>query len=72
MSFTFAPMYFFLDSCLFYNFQAGIAGLGSSLCNFDDKMQIRIWGYNDKLSVLLSKILLTFSSFSPAIDRFKV
>ncbi|KAJ1699101.1 hypothetical protein LUZ63_007613 [Rhynchospora breviuscula] len=53
-------------------YQAGIAGLGNSLSNFDDKMEIRIWGYNDKLSVLLSKILLIFSSFSPAIDRFKV
>ncbi|KAJ3676945.1 hypothetical protein LUZ60_002669 [Juncus effusus] len=53
-------------------YPAGRAGLGTYLSNYDDKMEVQIWGYNDKLALLLSKILDLFNSFSPSIDRFMV
>ncbi|KAK9153408.1 hypothetical protein Sjap_000888 [Stephania japonica] len=53
-------------------YQAGVAKLGTALSIIGDKIELKIYGFNDKLPVLLSKILATVSSFLPADDRFKV
>ncbi|KAK9128209.1 hypothetical protein Syun_017006 [Stephania yunnanensis] len=53
-------------------YQAGVAKLESALSIIGDKLELKIYGFNDKLPVLLSKILATTNSFLPANDRFKV
>ncbi|KAL0389128.1 UNVERIFIED_CONTAM: Nardilysin-like [Sesamum calycinum] len=37
-----------------------------------DKLELKLYGFNDKLSVLLSKVLAIAKSFSPKDDRFRV
>ncbi|XP_020576431.1 nardilysin-like [Phalaenopsis equestris] len=53
-------------------YQAGVAKLDASLTIIGDKLELKLNGFNDKLSTLLSKILTISWSFSPKIDRFKV
>ncbi|KAL5720801.1 nardilysin [Ranunculus cassubicifolius] len=53
-------------------YQADIAKLSTSLSIIGDKLELKLYGFNDKLSVLLSKILAIAKSFTPAADRFKV
>jgi nardilysin len=36
------------------------------------KFEIKLYGYNDKLPILLSNILSAIRSFSPKTDRFEV
>lgn len=52
--------------------QASVAKLESSVSLYGDKLELKLYGFNDKLSVLLSKILATAKSFLPKEDRFKV
>ncbi|XP_050368324.1 nardilysin-like [Argentina anserina] len=53
-------------------YQAHVACLGTSISVFTDKLQLQVFGFNDKLPALLSKILETIKSFLPTDDRFKV
>lgn len=52
--------------------QASVAKLESSISLYGDKLELKLYGFNDKLSVLLSKVLAIANSFSPKDDRFKV
>ncbi|XP_043723576.1 nardilysin-like isoform X2 [Telopea speciosissima] len=53
-------------------YQAGVAKLETSLSIISDKLELRVYGFNDKLPVLLSKILTIAKSFLPTHDRFVV
>ncbi|KAL3625772.1 hypothetical protein CASFOL_030301 [Castilleja foliolosa] len=53
-------------------YQASVAKLESSVSLYGDKLELKLYGFNDKLSVLLSKILAIAKSFSPKDDRFMV
>lgn len=53
-------------------YQAGVAKLETSLSVIGDKLELKLYGFNDKLSILLSKILTLSKSFVPNIDRFEV
>ncbi|KAH7677794.1 nardilysin protein [Dioscorea alata] len=53
-------------------YQAGVAKLDTSLSIIADKLELKLYGFNDKLSILLSKILSLCRSFSPKSDRFEV
>uniref|UniRef100_A0A1D1XVB1 Insulin-degrading enzyme n=1 Tax=Anthurium amnicola TaxID=1678845 RepID=A0A1D1XVB1_9ARAE len=53
-------------------YQAGVAKLETSLTIIGDKLELKLYGFNDKLSVLLLKILTLSRSFSPRADRFVV
>ncbi|KAJ9565085.1 hypothetical protein OSB04_001051 [Centaurea solstitialis] len=51
---------------------ASVAKLETSISLVSDKLELKVYGFNDKLPVLLSKILETAKSFSPTDDRFVV
>ncbi|PIA31419.1 hypothetical protein AQUCO_04900014v1 [Aquilegia coerulea] len=53
-------------------YQAGITELGTTLAFTGDSLLLQLYGFNDKLIVLLSKILTIAKSFIPSADRFKV
>ncbi|KNA04271.1 hypothetical protein SOVF_201220 [Spinacia oleracea] len=53
-------------------YQASIAKLETSISVFGDKLELKVYGFSEKLSLLLSKILAVAKSFSPKDDRFKV
>ncbi|XP_072975496.1 nardilysin-like isoform X1 [Typha angustifolia] len=53
-------------------YQAEVAKLETSLSILGDKLELKLYGFNDKLPFLLSKILSLSKSFVPSIDRFKV
>ncbi|KAK8307098.1 hypothetical protein V6Z12_D03G171100 [Gossypium hirsutum] len=53
-------------------YQASIAKLETSVAMSDDKLELKLYGFNDKLPVLLGKILAITNSFLPTDDRFKV
>ncbi|XVE58917.1 hypothetical protein DITRI_Ditri05aG0001400 [Diplodiscus trichospermus] len=53
-------------------YQASVAKLETSVAMYSDKLELKLFGFNDKLPVLLCKILAIANSFSPANDRFKV
>lgn len=53
-------------------YQASIAKLETSVSVFSDKLELKVYGFNNKLPVLLSKLLATAKSFLPTEDRFKV
>lgn len=53
-------------------YQASVAKLETSVCFFSDQLQLKVYGFNDKLPVLLSKVLAVAKSFWPTDDRFKV
>ncbi|KAF9594541.1 hypothetical protein IFM89_033511 [Coptis chinensis] len=53
-------------------YQAGVAKLDTALSIIGDKLELKLYGFNDKLSRLLSKILNIAKSFTPSGDRFKV
>lgn len=52
--------------------QASVAKLETSVSIFSDKLELKVYGFNDKLPVLLSKVLAIAKSFLPSDDRFKV
>ncbi|KAK3218933.1 hypothetical protein Dsin_012903 [Dipteronia sinensis] len=53
-------------------YQASVAKLETSVSFFSDKLELKVYGFNDKLPVLLSKVLAIGKSFIPTDDRFKV
>ncbi|XP_058075334.1 nardilysin-like isoform X3 [Magnolia sinica] len=53
-------------------YQAGVAKLETSLSMIGDKLELKLYGFNDKLQNLLFEILTVSKSFSPTEDRFKV
>ncbi|XP_059626380.1 nardilysin-like isoform X1 [Cornus florida] len=53
-------------------YQASVAKLETSVSLFSDKLELKVYGFNDKLPVLLSKVLEIAKSFSPRDDRFSV
>ncbi|CAL4939261.1 unnamed protein product [Urochloa decumbens] len=52
-------------------YQAYVAKLETAI-SVGRKLEIKLYGYNDKLPILLSNILSTVRSFSPKTDRFEV
>lgn len=57
---------------LIYFLQASVAKLETSVSLLSDKLELKVYGFNDKLPVLLSKVLAIAKSFSPKDDRFMV
>ncbi|XP_028768838.1 LOW QUALITY PROTEIN: nardilysin-like [Neltuma alba] len=53
-------------------YQASIAKLETSVSFVGDKLELKVYGFNDKLPVLLSKLLSVARTFIPTEDRFKV
>ncbi|KDP45687.1 hypothetical protein JCGZ_17294 [Jatropha curcas] len=53
-------------------YQASVAKLETSVSFVGDKLELKVYGFNDKVPVLLSKILVIANSFVPINDRFKV
>ena len=49
-----------------------MAKLETSLSVVGSNLELKLYGYNDKLAILLSHILAASQSFSPKIDRFEV
>lgn len=62
----------FIGGIFFSYLQASIAKLETSVSVFSDKLELKVYGFNDKLTVLLSKLLATAKSFLPTNDRFEV
>lgn len=52
--------------------QASVAKLETSVSLYSDKLELKVYGFNDKLPVILSRVLSTTKSFVPREDRFKV
>lgn len=53
-------------------YQASIAKLETSISIYGDKLELKIYGFNEKLPLLFSKIFEVAKSFSPKDDRFQV
>ncbi|KAG2324039.1 hypothetical protein Bca52824_006767 [Brassica carinata] len=53
-------------------YQASIAKLETSLSMYGDKLELKVYGFNEKIPALLSKILAIANSFMPSLDRFKI
>lgn len=58
--------------CVCLCLQASIAKLETSVSFVGDKLELKVYGFNDKLPALLSKLLSVARSFIPTDDRFKV
>lgn len=58
-----------LNNIVYY---ASLAGLSFSIDHLRDGLMIKVNGFNDKLSVLLEKILHTVVKFEPKKDRYEV
>jgi len=52
--------------------QASIAKLETSVNYVGDMLELKVYGFNEKLPVLLSKFFSVANSFMPTDDRFKV
>uniref|UniRef100_A0A6M2EQF5 Peptidase M16 N-terminal domain-containing protein n=1 Tax=Populus davidiana TaxID=266767 RepID=A0A6M2EQF5_9ROSI len=53
-------------------YQASVAKLETSISLVSDKLELKVYGFNEKLPALLSKVLVIAKSFLPSDDRFKV
>ncbi|KAL9320134.1 hypothetical protein ACSQ67_011973 [Phaseolus vulgaris] len=53
-------------------YQASIAKLETSVNYVGDMLELKVYGFNEKLPVLLSKFFSVAKSFMPTDDRFKV
>ncbi|KAI4368936.1 hypothetical protein MLD38_017436 [Melastoma candidum] len=53
-------------------YQASVAKLETSVSCSGDKLELKFYGFNEKLPILLSKVLAITNSFLPTGDRFKV
>lgn len=60
------------DSLTEYAYDAELAGLDYSLSNHAQGFDISISGYNDKMSVLLEKVLVTMRDLEVKQDRFDI
>jgi hypothetical protein len=52
--------------------QASVAKLETSVAYVGDMLELKVYGFNEKLPVLLSKILSAARSFMPTDDRYQV
>lgn len=55
-----------------YSYDADLAGVQYSVTSHSAGLQIVVSGYNDKLSVLLEKVLLTMRNLEIKHDRFEI
>lgn len=55
-----------------YSYDAELAGLGYHVSSHSMGIEIEVSGYNDKLSVLLEKVLLTMRDLEVKPDRFEI
>eukprot|EP01018_Ginkgo_biloba_P000447 Gb_03820 [translate_table: standard] len=53
-------------------YQANVAKLETTFSVVGDKLELKLFGFNEKLPALLSKILNFSTSFTPTADRFEV
>ncbi|KAK7301570.1 hypothetical protein RJT34_12437 [Clitoria ternatea] len=53
-------------------YQASVAKLETSVSYVGDMLELKVYGFNEKLPVLLSKFFSVARSFMPTEDRFKV
>ena len=60
------------DALVEYSYDAEIAGLGYELEAYIAGLGIDISGYNDKISVLLEKVLVTMRDLEVKPDRFRI
>lgn len=60
------------DALVEYSYDAEIAGLEYSLSNSSIGLDIDISGYNDKMPVLLEKVLVSMRDLEVKPDRFKI
>ncbi|KAJ6379114.1 hypothetical protein OIU76_015846 [Salix suchowensis] len=52
-------------------YQASVAKLETSISLVSDKLELKVYGFNEKLPALLSKVLMVAKSFLPTDDRFQ-
>lgn len=55
-----------------YSYDAELAGLDYSVSSHSSGLEIAVSGYNDKLSVLLEKVLITMRDLEVKPDRFDI
>ncbi|KAK7305523.1 hypothetical protein VNO77_43429 [Canavalia gladiata] len=55
-----------------FTYQASIAKLETSVSYVGDMLELKVYGFNEKLAVLLSRFFSVSRSFMPTDDRFKV
>lgn len=55
-----------------YAYDAELAGLGYSVSSYSHGLEIQVAGYNDKLSVLLEKVLITMRDLVINPERFAI
>ena len=60
------------DALVEYSYDAEIAGLDYDLGTFADGLDVQVSGYNDKMSVLLEKVLVSMRDLEVKPDRFKI
>lgn len=60
------------DELVEYSYDADIAGLGYGLGDYKAGIHVTVSGYNDKLAVLLEKVLLQIRNLKVREDRFKI
>ena len=60
------------DALVEYSYDAEIAGLDYGLGAFTQGLDIEVSGYNDKMSVLLEKVLISMRDLEVKPDRFKI
>ncbi|KAH9621847.1 hypothetical protein KSS87_013161 [Heliosperma pusillum] len=53
-------------------YQASVAKLDTSISVSGDRLELKVYGFSEKLPLLVSKILAVAKCFSPKDDRFKV
>ncbi|XP_020237618.1 nardilysin-like [Cajanus cajan] len=53
-------------------YQASVAKLDTSVTYVGDMLELKVYGFNEKLPILLSKFFAVSKSFMPTEDRFKV
>ncbi|BAT88245.1 hypothetical protein VIGAN_05169700 [Vigna angularis var. angularis] len=53
-------------------YQASVAKLETYVNYVGDMLELKVYGFNEKLPVLLSKFFSVAKSFLPTVDRFKV
>ncbi|KAK4939060.1 metalloprotease, partial [Elasticomyces elasticus] len=60
------------DSLSEYSYDAELAGLDYTISNHAQGLDVSVSGYNDKMSVLLEKVLVTVRDLEVKEDRFNV
>lgn len=60
------------DALVEYSYDAEIAGLDYDCGVFSDGLDVQVSGYNDKMSVLLEKVLVSMRDLEVKPDRFRI